>query len=109
LPSVYPLHLQRDCRRSERLVEAAVAAGKAPWLAFSSGLALPGQHRRDDGEVAPYYYEWASSIAEQPPERRANMLASLSEDDRLVVQRILDEQLVASSEVGARTGRGGPI
>lgn len=35
-------------------------------------------------------------MADMPPDQRANMLDQLSEDDRLIVQRILDTNAIAT-------------
>jgi hypothetical protein len=37
---------------------------------------------------------WAATMADMPPDQRANMLDQLPEDDRLIVQRILDTNAI---------------
>jgi hypothetical protein len=75
------------------LLPAFLLAGAATKKGGSDGLELPA-----------YYYEWAAKISQLGPERRANTLAQLPEDDRLLVQRILDQSAAQSAERSAQRG-----
>lgn len=59
----------------------------------------------DDGEeVAAYYHQWAAKIQDMSPARQADVLDQLGEDDRLIVQRILDHNAVQRSNDSATSG-----
>ena len=52
----------------------------------------------DDGEEVPaYYHQWAAKIEDMSPARQADVLDQLGEDDRMIVQRILDHNAVQRS------------
>lgn len=52
--------------------------------------------RADD--TPDHYYQWAATLADMPPDQRATMLDHLPEDDRLIVQRILDTATITSQQ-----------
>ena len=59
----------------------------------------------DDGEEVPaYYHQWAAKIQDMSPARQADVLDQLGEDDRLIVQRILDHHAVQRSNNSAMSG-----
>lgn len=59
----------------------------------------------DDGEEVPaYYHQWAAKIQDMSPARQADVLDQLGEDDRLIVQRILDHNAVQRSNDSAVSG-----
>lgn len=59
----------------------------------------------DDGEEVPaYYHQWAAKIQDMSPARQADVLDQLGEDDRLIVQRILDHNVVQRSNDSAMSG-----
>lgn len=59
----------------------------------------------DDGEEVPaYYHQWAAKIQDMSPARQADVLDQLGEDDRLIVQRILDHNAVQRSNDSAMSG-----
>ena len=59
----------------------------------------------DDGEEVPaYYHQWAAKIQDMSPARQADVLDQLGEDDRLIVQRILDHNAVQRSIHSAMSG-----
>ena len=49
------------------------------------------------GAVPTYFHEWAAQLAALPVDKRAAALGAMPEDDRLVLQRILDQEAVARS------------
>ncbi len=56
----------------------------------------------DDGEEVPaYYHQWAAKIQDMSPARQADVLDQLGEEDRLIVQRILDHAAVQRSNDSA--------
>ncbi len=59
----------------------------------------------DDGEEVPaYYHQWAAKIQDMSPARQADVLDQLGEEDRLIVQRILDHAAVQRSNDSAMSG-----
>lgn len=63
----------------------------------------------DDGEEVPaYYHQWAAKIQDMSPARQADVLDQLGEDDRLIVQRILDHNAVQRSNDSAMSGLSQP-
>lgn len=59
----------------------------------------------DDGEEVPaYYHQWAAKIQDMSPARQADVLDQLGEEDRLIVQRILDHAVVQRSNDSALSG-----
>ena len=59
----------------------------------------------DDGEEVPaYYHQWAAKIQDMSPARQADVLDQLGEEDRLIVQRILDHAAVQRSNDSAVSG-----
>ena len=59
----------------------------------------------DEGEeVAAYYHQWAAKIQDMSPDRQADVLDQLGEEDRLIVQRILDSAAVKRSNSSTRSG-----
>ena len=77
-------------------------------LAFMlSSFAGKGVKVGDDGEEVPaYYHQWASKIQDMSPARQADVLDQLGEDDRLIVQRILDHAAVQRSNDSALSAFG---
>lgn len=51
----------------------------------------------DDDMIPEYYKEWAATIERLGPEEQARTLGQMTEDDRLVVQRIMDQSSVRRS------------
>ena len=51
----------------------------------------------DDDMVPEYYRQWAATIERLGPEEQARTLGQMTEDDRLVVQRIIDQSSVRRS------------
>ncbi|GAB4822669.1 hypothetical protein N2152v2_009715 [Parachlorella kessleri] len=49
------------------------------------------QQQANGSTIEPYYYDWAAQLAKLSPDNRAAALGAMAEEDRLVVQRILDE------------------
>ena len=45
----------------------------------------------NNASAQSFYYEWASQLVKMSPETRAAALGAMQEDDRLEVQRIMDE------------------
>ena len=71
-------------------------------LAMSAGK---GTKVGDNGEeVAAYYHQWAAKIQDMSPARQADVLDQLGEEDRLIVQRILDSAAVKRSNSSTRSG-----
>ena len=63
----------------------------------------------NDGEEVPaYYHQWAAKIQDMSPARQADVLDQLGEDDRLIVQRILDHHAVQRSNNSAMSGLSQP-
>ena len=64
-----------------------------------------GMRVGDDGEEVPaYYHQWAAKIQDMSPARQADVLDQLGEEDRLIVQRILDHAAVQRSNDSAMSG-----
>ena len=64
-----------------------------------------GMRVGDDGEEVPaYYHQWAAKIQDMSPARQADVLDQLGEEDRLIVQRILDHAVVQRSNDSALSG-----
>ncbi|KAL0025471.1 hypothetical protein WJX77_003681 [Trebouxia sp. C0004] len=64
-----------------------------------------GMRVGDDGEEVPaYYHQWAVKIQDMSPARQADVLDQLGEEDRLIVQRILDHAAVQRSNDSAMSG-----
>eukprot|EP00887_Chlorella_sp_A99_P002539 scaffold6.g2539.t1 len=62
------------------------------------GAALGSQgHGRPTAETPPYYFDWAAQLARLSPASQAAALGALAEEDRLAVQRILDESTLGDS------------
>ena len=51
-----------------------------------------------------YYHQWAAKIQDMSPARQADVLDQLGEDDRMIVQRILDHNAVQRSSDSAMSG-----
>ena len=56
------------------------------------------------GAVPAFFHEWAAQLAALPADRRAAALGAMPEDDRLVLQRILDQAAVARSPASEMLG-----
>lgn len=48
----------------------------------------------DDDHVPEYYRQWAATIARLGHDEQMRTLAQMSEDDRLIVQRLMDRSSV---------------
>ncbi|KAK9842040.1 hypothetical protein WJX81_005559 [Elliptochloris bilobata] len=59
------------------------------------------------GAVPAFFYEWAAQLSALPADRRAAALGAMPEDDRLTLQRILDQEAVVPSAGGAMIDFGG--
>ena len=57
----------------------------------------------DEHELPAHYYEWAATLSELSPDQRATVLNTLPEDDRLHVQRILDDAIISGSQRRVQT------
>ncbi|CAL8460559.1 g88 [Coccomyxa elongata] len=65
---------------------------------FKSQSKGPRTWSPDDDDMIPEYYkEWAATIERLGPEEQARTLGQMTEDDRLVVQRIMDQSSVRRS------------
>lgn len=53
--------------------------------------------RSESGKVAAYYFEWADQLSRLSPGTRAAALGAMQEEDRMEVQRILDEAELGES------------
>ena len=51
----------------------------------------------DDDHVPEYYRQWAATIARLGHDEQMRTLAQMSEDDRLIVQRLMDRSSVRHS------------
>lgn len=51
----------------------------------------------DDDFIPEYYHQWAQTIAALPTEERARTLGAMPEDDRLIVQRLIDAAAIRAA------------
>ena len=54
----------------------------------------------NDAEIPEYYRQWAAAIGRLSPKEQMRTLAQMSEEDRLIVQRLMDRSSMQAS--GAR-------
>ncbi|KAK9820200.1 hypothetical protein WJX72_007422 [[Myrmecia] bisecta] len=69
------------------------------------GRSRVGSDGEELDEIPAFYYEWAAKIQELPHERQSSTLGQMTEDDRLVVQRILDQAAVNRAKPPQRGAR----
>lgn len=65
--------------------------------ALHVGPLLTAGHGELAAETPPFYYDWAAQLSRLSPNSRAAALGALEEEDRLVVQRIMDEATLGDS------------
>ena len=51
----------------------------------------------NDAEIPEYYRQWAAAIGRLSPEEQMRTLAQMSEEDRLIVQRLMDRSSMQAS------------
>ncbi|KAI3432590.1 hypothetical protein D9Q98_004138 [Chlorella vulgaris] len=71
----------------------------------SGGAAAGGSAGRPSqgvGEPEPFHYDWAAQLARISPGSRSAAIEAMGEDDRLAVQRILDESTMGDSFMGSQ-------
>ena len=54
----------------------------------------------NDAEIPEYYRQWAAAIRRLSPEEQMRTLAQMSEEDRLIVQRLMDRSSMQASGAG---------
>ncbi|KAL4421727.1 hypothetical protein ABPG77_002343 [Micractinium sp. CCAP 211/92] len=61
------------------------------------GPSSGGGPPRRPGEPAPFHYDWAAQLSRVSPNSRSAALGAMAEEDRLAVQRVLDESTLGDS------------
>ncbi|KAK9836583.1 hypothetical protein WJX74_003588 [Apatococcus lobatus] len=62
---------------------------------------MPSNDGTSSNDIPPHLYEIACNMAELSPDRQAALMAAMTEEERLLVQRAMDEAAIARSQLEA--------
>ena len=100
------LHLIRPCHQVHVQQEDAVNQNELheqPGTCPAGGAERANSFAESD--TPAYFHDWAAKIEAMPPDRAASTLEALAEQDRLRVQRIMDEHAMQRSRSHAASPR----
>ena len=62
---------------------------------------MPSNDGAAPNDIPPHLYEIACNMAELSPDRQAALMAAMTEEERMLVQRAMDEAAIARSQLEA--------